>query len=368
MTFDISFQSEHVFLSNSSQGKGSRDTFAFVSVMALSKPVFLIRDGDVRMAYIGCGDIIDLNKGLDDWAQPVKPSVDELGEYTKAELFRLANVGFGCGAQKGMKKIDIIGVIDEKWNDIVARVKRVSQRKFDKKQSSLYSADQSNAEPASPSGSSDGDVDADFDYYILSHIPTEYLEDPTSFDEAIVKSKKPSVLVAFYEPYGKYLFNLRVENPFITVSELKEMMVEKISSFKTADLKKMLKPENIDLIFDHEKLSDNFIFAHYLTWGDTKVDLEVSLKLKGGGKRGRIVERDESVMFAPTALPVDIEAVKDALKLTSINLGAWVKSLGADDLVKLVKGLDDAPRSGVLSAQIAPCLPFIREYQNLTVS
>ena len=47
----------------------------------------------------------------------------------------------------------------------MARVKRVSQRQFAKKQSTLYSADPPNAEPASASESSDGDVDADFDYY-----------------------------------------------------------------------------------------------------------------------------------------------------------------------------------------------------------
>ena len=144
----------------------------------------------------------------------------------------------------------------------MARVKRVSQRQFAKKQSTLYSADPPNAEPASPSESSDGDVDADFDYYILSRIPTEYLEDPTDFDETIQKRNKPSVKVVFYEPWGKPLFSLCVENPFITINELKEMMVEKITSFKTADKEKILKPENFDLLFEHKKLSDNFIFAH----------------------------------------------------------------------------------------------------------
>ena len=198
----------------------------------------------------------------------------------------------------------------------------------------------------------------------VNELPQSYLNDPADFDEY--------TLFHIYDPHDtKKLMTIPVSDLSESVADLKEFIVAKICEFVNKKDKKTMSRAMMVGDFRLQR------YGYYLrndgtlagvAGGDTEVRINLVLTLKGGGKRARIVERDELVMFAPLVLPTDIEAVKDALKLTSINLEAWVKSLGADDLVKLVKGLDDTPRSGVLSAQIAPCLPFIREYQNLTVS
>lgn len=96
--------------------------------------------------------------------------------------------------------------------------------------------------------------------------------------------------------------------------------------------------------------------------------LNLSAVARGGGKRGA-TPTETSIIFAPSALPSDLDIVKEGIAITAVDMEGWVRSLDDDNLTKLMEVLDEQKKQakpGQISSLTSPYLQFVREYAHLT--
>jgi hypothetical protein len=87
-------------------------------------------------------------------------------------------------------------------------------------------------------------------------------------------------------------------------------------------------------------------------------------------KRARAADDDAhtfTVLTPPTVFNEDLQIVKDAQKINSIDIPAWVSTLTEEQAKQLVEVMDKQAKTGKISALIDPYLDFVAEYKALKV-
>ena len=76
---------------------------------------------------------------------------------------------------------------------------------------------------------------------------------------------------------------------------------------------------------------------------------------------------ETAILIQPTARETDIQAVKDALGVSSVNFNAWVSSLDFSTLHSMIEKFDSMARSGNITGRVGTMTEAIIQFKALVV-
>ena len=113
------------------------------------------------------------------------------------------------------------------------------------------------------------------------------------------------------------------------------------------------------LIFADQQLEDDHTLSFYNIQKDSTISL--LLNMKGGGKAIKKIIKARTPTRAST--PEDIEAVKNAFKLTEVIIDGWCENLTLFELQKLDEAMDVS--AGNAMNIVNHCLHLVKQFNDL---
>ena len=124
------------------------------------------------------------------------------------------------------------------------------------------------------------------------------------------------------------------------------------------------------LLFMDMQLEDDYKISDYNIQQNSTLTL--TMRIKGGGKRGRLPEssasRISTVIGMVTPEASDIPQVRAAISLQGINIESWLESMTEAEIDEFPNILNKYGRTGLTDQAIKCYVKFVRECQMLQVA